>query len=234
MPEQRIGGQLIESAGRRRRAARPVLVSLLVHGTLIGTAIAATGHGRVYRWSRERVEAVQLARLSPAPPASAARDKHAPAARGFQVLQAPELSTTLPPVDLIRAATVAEDFSGIGIAGGIAGGVAAAALSAAGPALIEGSIADDAPYLLPGQIGPDYPDVLRAAAPDGYVLVRFVLDTLGNVEPPTLDVIQATHPLFVTSVRSAMERLRFAPARYSGKRVRARMEQRFEFHLAAR
>jgi TonB family protein len=95
-------------------------------------------------------------------------------------------------------------------------------------------VADDAPYLLPGQFGPEYPDMLRAAAPDGYVLVRFVLDTLGNVEPPTLAVVQATHPLFVSSVQSALTRLHFAPARFSGKRVRARMEQRFEFHLAGR
>lgn len=214
---------------------RPVLVSVVAHGALIALAIAGSGHPRMYRGRHEVVEAVQLARLSPAATPHVARaTPAAPPPRGFQVLQAPELSTTLPPVDVTRPATVVEDFSGKGIAGGKSGGVAAAQLRDVGPWFIESSVADDAPYLLPGQIGPDYPDVLRDAAPDGYVLVQFILDTLGNVEPPTLAVVQATHPLFVSSVRSALTRLHFAPARFSGKRVRARMEQRFEFHLAGR
>ena len=235
MSEQRICGQLIESAARRRRGTRPLVASVVTHGALIALAVAGTRHPRVYRARHEPVEAVQLARLSPAPAPRTAQPTHAaPAPRGFQVLQAPDIATTLPPVDLTQPATVAENFTGKGIAGGIAGGVAAAELRDVGPGYIESSVADDAPYLLPGQIGPDYPDVLRDAAPDGYVLVRFVLDTLGNVEPPTLAVVQATHPLFVRSVQSALTRLHFAPARFSGKRVRARMEQRFEFHLAGR
>jgi hypothetical protein len=63
-------------------------------------------------------------------------------------------------------------------------------------------------------------------------VVRFVVDTLGRVEPPSLDIVQSSHPLFLASVRTALDHLRFLPARFSGRRVRVRMEQRFEFHFA--
>ena len=38
----------------------------------------------------------------------------------------------------------------------------------------------------------------------------------------------------VADLRTALDRLRFLPARFSGRPVRVRMEQRFEFHLAGR
>jgi hypothetical protein len=62
-------------------------------------------------------------------------------------------------------------------------------------------------------------------------VVRFVVDTLGRVEPPSLDIVQSSHPLFLASVRTALDHLRFY-RRFSGRRVRVRMEQRFEFHFA--
>jgi hypothetical protein len=40
--------------------------------------------------------------------------------------------------------------------------------------------------------------------------------------------------LFTDAVRHALERLRFSPAAVGGRKVRVRMEQRFEFHLAGR
>jgi hypothetical protein len=40
-------------------------------------------------------------------------------------------------------------------------------------------------------------------------VVRFVVDTLGRVEPPSLDIVQSSHPLFLASVRTALDHLRF-------------------------
>jgi len=181
----------------------------------------------------ERVAAVNVGAFHSAPvpqrqPASKAR-------QGFQVLEAPhEVPTTLSLASLQAPATIPEDFTGYGAADGKAVGIAVApeVTVARGDEPIEGAFADQMPYMLPGQMGPTYPPLLRDRGPDGLVVVRFVIDTLGRVEPPSLDVVQSSHPLFLASVRTALDRLRFLPARFSGRRVRARMEQRFEFHLA--
>ncbi|MGH7619670.1 MAG: TonB family protein, partial [Gemmatimonadaceae bacterium] len=130
-----------------------------------------------------------------------------------------------------RPATLAEDFSGVGIMGGVA--AAPLELVRARSEPIDGDQADQSPYLLPGQMGPPYPEALRAGRLDGVVIVQFVLDTLGRVEAPSFNVVTATHPAFAASVRSALARLRYLPASLAGRRVRARVEQRFEFHLAA-
>ena len=87
--------------------------------------------------------------------------------------------------------------------------------------------------MLPGQMGPAYPEPLRDDRPDGLVVVRFVIDTLGHVESPSLKVIHASHPLFLDAVRVVARAAAIPPGRYSGQRVRVRMEQRFEFHLAS-
>jgi TonB family protein len=144
------------------------------------------------------------------------------------------MSISLP--DLKEPTTTPEDFTGTGTAGGFSlpiGVAPLAPLTGSGEP-IDGSSADNPPYMMPGQMGPSYPAELRGDAPDGLVVVRFVIDTLGKVEAPSIRVLESTHPNFLASVRVALDRLRFTPARLSGQRVRVRMEQRFEFHLSGR
>lgn len=233
-----IGGHLFESAAARRSAARPALVSLLVHSGLISVAVWLAVDPRSAKAARpEETAIVELAAFRPPPaPAVGAPTPKTPPPRGFQILAAPaDLPTELPKLELTKPVTIPEDFTGVGVAGGV--GVVAAPLSAGGPRAsdpLDGNAVDQPPFLLPGQMGPVYPEMLRNDAPDGVVVVRFVVDTLGRVEQPTLAVVRASNPLFFFSVQTALDHLRFSPARFSGQRVRVRMEQRFEFHLANR
>ncbi len=233
MTAQLIGGRLLESTPRRARRGRPAMASTVVHAGLVALAVWGTmpkppGPAHL----AEHVSLVplpQFARAKPPerpPPADRVRQHE------FKVLEAPpDVPTRIPPVDLTRPATVVEDFTGKGVPVH----VAEVSLVRAGPRTdpIDGDAADQSPYLLPGQMGPPYPEELRDDRPDGVVVVRFVIDTLGRVEAPSLKVVAATHPLFAASVRSTLGRLRYLPASLSGRRVRVQMEQRFEFHLAA-
>lgn len=240
MHPQLIGRHLMESAPRPRRGARPLLASVATHGALTALAVVATLHPPVRDDdSAERVQVVDLSRFAPPTPSQIRARKAAVSqvpARGFQVVVAPpEVPISLPTVEATKPAVTPEDFTGRGILGGVAAGVGAALLAPTeafnGP--IEGSAADEPPYLLPGQMGPAYPDLLRDDRPDGLVVVRFVIDTLGRVEAPSIKVMQASHPLFLDAVRASLGRLKFLPGQFSGKRVRVQMEQRFEFHLAS-
>jgi periplasmic protein TonB len=210
-----------------------------VHGVLIGAALGAVSPGPLTGARRERVEIVDLPVIHPRSAAPAeSHSVAAPWREGFQVLTPPmEVPTTLPGLDVAQPHTIEDDFSGRGLAGGVAGGISVAALPASGYQSgdpIDGKLADVPPYLLPDQMGPDYPDELRDVAMDGIVVVRFVLDTLGRPEPGSIAVVSATNAAFVTQVRTSLGRLRFTPAKLVGRLVRARIEQRFDFHLASR
>ena len=236
MPEHLIGRQLMESAPRARRGVRPLLLSTAVHAVVVALSIWATLEAKPDDHSpRERVEVVDVGVFRSTPPAAPRAAQRAE--QGFQVLEAPrEVPTTISLASLKEPSTIPEDFSGRGVAGGETGGivVSSAVAIARSDEPIDGALADQPPYMLPGQMGPTYPAPLRQDAPDGLVVVRFVIDTLGRVESPSLAIVQSSHPLFLASVQSALDHLRFLPARFSGRRVRVRMEQRFEFHLAGR
>jgi TonB family protein len=233
MTAQLIGGRLLESTPRRARRARSAVASTAIHAGLIAFAVWQTippppepAH------LAEHVSIVPLPQFARAKPPERPPSAEKLRAHEFNVLEAPpDVPATIPPVDLTRPATVAEDFSGKGIP------VHVADVSLVKPSarndLIDSEAADQSPYLLPGQMGPPYPEELRDDRPDGVVIVRFVIDTLGRVETPSLKVIAASHPLFAASVRATLGRLRYLPASMSGKHVRVQMEQRFEFHLAA-
>lgn len=234
MIAQLIGGHLPESAPRRSRGAGSAAVaSTVVHVALVGLAVSITGMPRLVRERMaERVATVRLPTISPE--RAPERVRSTPRTAGFQVLAPPKLdvSPSIPPIDLTRPATHEEDFTGKLVAGGVAG-PSAPRLTFARNDPIDGTLADESPYLLPGQMGPSYPEALRDDRPDGVVVVRFVIDTLGRVEVPSFKVVAATNPLFEASVRSAIDRLRYMPASQDGHPVRVKLEQRFEFHLAA-
>lgn len=81
---------------------------------------------------------------------------------------------------------------------------------------------------------PEYPAMLRQAAAEGEVHVRFVVDTVGRVEPTSIEIVRATHPLFGAAVQRWLSRNRYLPAEVSGRPVRQVVEQRIEFTLRQR
>jgi len=240
MSARLIGQHLLESAPRSTRGVRPLFVSSSVHGVLIAATVWSTMDARpaTLEYRAEPVAIVDLAAFRPPKRAAAATAQDARRAeRGFRVLVAPtQVPASISIPDFKEPVTIPEDFSGEGVAGSVAapGIVPLALISSRASEPIDGALADRPPYMLPGQMGPSYPTALRSSAPDGVVIVRFVIDTAGLVEPPSLAIVESSHPLFLASVRSALGRIRFLPARFSGRPVRVRMEQRFEFHLAGR
>jgi Gram-negative bacterial TonB protein C-terminal len=234
MPEHLIGRHLMESAPRTNRGVRLLMLSTAVHAAALAVSLSLTLEARPNAChSRGARRRGRRRHFHPTPTPSPQTASNAQLS--LQVLNEPlEVSTSLSLAALRAPSTIPEDFSGRGVAEGHAPVIVAApaVMVARDDEPIEGALADQPPYLLPDQMGPTYPPSLRDRAPDGLVVVRFVIDTLGRVEPPSLDIVRSSHPLFLASVRTALDHLRFLPGRFSGRRVRVRMEQRFEFHLA--
>jgi TonB family protein len=85
--------------------------------------------------------------------------------------------------------------------------------------------------LLPGSLGPRYPDMLRSSNVQGDVLVEFVVDTMGRADTTTIRVIRSTHDMFTASVRAILPQLQFSPAEVAKRKVKQLVQMPFEFHL---
>lgn len=81
------------------------------------------------------------------------------------------------------------------------------------------------------QPAPAYPPILRAAGIAGRVVVEFVVDTTGMVEPMSLRVVEASNRGFERSAREAALGARFTPARAQGRRVRQLVRQGVSFRI---
>ena len=84
----------------------------------------------------------------------------------------------------------------------------------------------------PGSPAPRYPDELRTTRIQGEVLARFVVDTLGRVEPGSFEVLKASNARLSQAVRDALPSMRFVPAEVSGHKVRQVVQQPFMFVLS--
>ena len=85
-----------------------------------------------------------------------------------------------------------------------------------------------------GSPTPHYPELLRAARLEGRVDVRFVVDTLGRIEPASPVILESTDPRFTAAVRDVLPRLRFTPALAAGRKVRMMVEMPFVFRIEGR
>jgi TonB family protein len=65
-----------------------------------------------------------------------------------------------------------------------------------------------------------YPRLLKDAGVGGTVVVRFVVEEDGTVDPRTAKLVENTHPDLVDPTLKALERFRFRPARLAGRNVR--------------
>ena len=74
-----------------------------------------------------------------------------------------------------------------------------------------------------------YPPSLFAAGVEGFVIAEFVVDSTGDIEPKTMNIVSGTHPLFVAAVTQALERANYSPAVKDGRQVRQLVHQPFSF-----
>jgi protein TonB len=85
----------------------------------------------------------------------------------------------------------------------------------------------------PASAAPVYPAALESRGVEGYVIVRFVVDSTGRVDMASVMTVEATAPEFDRAVRDAMPGMRFRPAKVGQRAVRQLAEQLFRFEVAA-
>lgn len=232
---------LIESKPTKQRSLGGSVISTIFHVLVIAGSIYATANAGIEEPEEvvQKVDFVEVKQDEPPPPepeeqAPPPPDVVAapPPPKGFQVLAAPvNIPDVIPEIDLSKAITNEDDFSGKGVAGGVASGV----VGGVAP------VVQDQPYFdfqvekpaasAPGSPGPRYPDILRSGGVEGEVLAQFVVDTTGRVEVATFRVLRSTHALFEQAVRSSLPNMRFLPAEVGGRKVKQLVQQPFVFNL---
>ncbi len=80
-------------------------------------------------------------------------------------------------------------------------------------------------------VSPRYPDALKSVNVEGEVIVRYIVDARGRVEPGSIEILSTAHKLFSDAVRRALLDMRFRAAEANGQAVRQLVEQPFRFRL---
>jgi TonB family protein len=83
----------------------------------------------------------------------------------------------------------------------------------------------------PNSEGPVYPPEMLEKGIEGVALMRFTVDADGGVDVATIRIIMATDSAFALAARTALPKMRFRPAWYSGRPVAQLVEQAFTFRI---
>ncbi len=232
---------LLESEAKKTKRSGSTIVSFALHFAAVGALVVATANAgqQIMEEKQEKIEFVEVKKDEPPPEPEKAPPPPdvvaaPPIAKGFQVLQAPDvIPLEIPDIDLSRKVTDEADFSGKGVAGGIAKGVVG------GTAQVPQG---DTPYfefqvekpaaMAAGSNQMVYPEMLRSAQVEGTVLASFVVDTSGRAEMGTFKVLRSDHELFTNAVKNALPKIRYLPAEVGGRKVKQLVQQPFVFSLA--
>jgi len=114
-------------------------------------------------------------------------------------------------------------------------------MSAGGPGLTRGDSSGlgsvlaaaevDQPAEAIHQPKPRYPPALQQAGIEGRVLVEFIIDTLGHVEPTSLRVVESSNVGFEPAAGETLRSSVFRPARVQGRPVSQRAIQAVAFRI---
>lgn len=221
-------------SSRTKREVAPVrgLMVAAVHGVLIAGAIRATTvpppappppRMDTTAFITETPRAIPAVPSGPSSPGSAFVEL-----RPLDLTLAPaNMPTTLPPIDpgppfdpdrLRRVLSVGGPGPTRGDSTGFGGVLAQADV--------------DQPAEAIHQPKPKYPPVLQQAGLEGRVLVEFIIDTLGHVEPASLRVLESSNAGFEAAAGETLRRSVFRPARVQGRPVRQRTIQAVGFRIA--
>lgn len=214
--------------------ASHALTSAAVHAALIAASILLTARAAVPTTGPgPSTTMIYLPPVRPADPVASST---------VEPVSAPALSLpsidpiplpTVGPISTSSAATIPVVRSALGLPGGPGAGADPTWLTSpgAGGAWTAAEVDDPVDMLEAGRLV--YPSVLERAGVTGRVVVEFVVDTLGRVEPRTLRVVSSTHPAFDQAAIDAVLGTRFRPARVRGQPVRQLARQQLSF-VAAR
>jgi protein TonB len=234
-----VFNNLIESKPTKQRSFGATTISLVSHVGLIALSIFATANAGEKKEEEvvQKIDFVEVAKDEPPPPKEEPPPPPPdavvapPLAKGFQVLAAPiSIPDVIPEIDLSKALTNEDDFSGKGVAGGIAAGVVGGTVVNADQTYFDFQV-EKPVASAPGTTSPRYPDILRSAGVEGKVTAQFEVDTTGRVIISTFRVISKDHDLFETAVRNAPPNMRFIPAEIGGRKVKQLVQQPFVFAI---
>ncbi|MDQ2666244.1 MAG: TonB family protein [Gemmatimonadota bacterium] len=231
---------LVESRAVRPRSARGMATSIALHSLLIAGAVALTHPTRVDARPKPTHEIPPVYVPAPTP----LRDNHQPptvpltrqpAGPTMTTIHIPTPAiayTTLPPIDFDGPALPPDRVV-------IGAGLTELSVAARGEptdgfgggAVLDAGVVDRVPRIIGNAPAPRYPDTLRQGGETGQVVVRFVVDTLGRAEMGDVVVVEATHPLFASAVKTALATYRFTPGEASGRKVRTLVQLPFRFTL---
>jgi len=238
---------LPESSRRRQHATGGTLLSTAFHIVAIGGAVVTTGLSAPSTAGRVdpdgRIDIVYVPQEEPHPLATRHRIERASMT---QVSQATPAVEEIPTLNL-DAVGIPPSTVTLGVPSGARlepvdvfrdGSPCATVADCAGPGargdapLTAGAV--ERRVALRRGAEPRYPALLASAGVEGRVVLRFVVDTLGRVEPASIIVSSTDHPLFAQSARDALRGARFDPAEVGGHTVRQLVEQAFAFELRGR
>ena len=257
--------KLLESKPEnKKRSPGGTIFSIVLHLTILFLAVFATARAGVRKAEKPRetkVSFVEVKKDEPPPPKKeppkeapkpkaptpkvvnlpALPKEVAPApAKGFKVVPpVVNIPTNLPTIDLSKAITNENDFSGKGVAGGSDKGVKGGTGKDGDIGKLAG-LADHGPYMefqvekpvvKIGGEAPDYPSSLKDSGVEGQVLAQFVVNESGRYEGGTLKILSSSNPAFTAAVKDALPRMRFSAAQIGGKKVQQLVQMPFQFHL---
>jgi protein TonB len=226
--------QLLESKAKKQKMAGGTTFSIVLHTLLIGAAVYATARAGVKdeKAKSERSQCVEMKKEPPKVPDKPPPPKEVvvkpPPPKGFQVLRAPvKIDIKIPEIDLSKAITNENDFSGKGVKGGTGNGVVGG-IANTNQTYFEFQVEKPAESM-PDNPKPKYPSVLESSGIAGEVQAQFVVRSDGKADMDTFKVLKSTNELFTQAVKNVLPRMRFSPAQIGGKPVNQLVQQAFQF-----
>ena len=225
--------QLIESKAQKQKMAGGTVFSIVLHTVLIAGAVYATARAGV-KDEKSKAEKIQFVEMKKEPPKP---DKppppkevivKPPPPKGFQVLRAPvRIDIKIPEIDLSKAITNENDFSGKGVKGGTGTGVVGG-IANTNQTYFEFQVEKPAEMIQDGT-KPKYPSVLESSGIAGEVQAQFVVRSDGKADMESFKVLKSTNELFTQSIKNYLPRAHFSPAQIGGKPVNQLVQQSFQF-----
>lgn len=226
--------QLIESKAKRQKMAGGTVFSLVLHTVLITGAVYATAKAgsKDEKAKAEKIQFVEMKKEPPKVPDKPPPPKEVvvkpPPPKGFQVLRAPlKIDIKIPEIDLSKAITNENDFSGKGVKGGTGNGVVGG-IANTNQTYFEFQVEKPAEMLAESP-KPKYPSVLESSGIAGEVQAQFVVSSAGKADMDSFKVLKSTNDLFTQAVKNVLPRMKFSPAMIGGKPVNQLVQQSFQF-----
>ncbi|MGH7678764.1 MAG: TonB family protein [Gemmatimonadaceae bacterium] len=217
---------LLESRAERPPRGPWTLTSTVLHAALITGAVALTLRDVMPTPDAPEVVSLVLPRqLASAPRTATPPRVAAPTSLTFRQIQVTVPAITAPEVSPRQLPVVGDSIGGAGMPN-LFPSAPAVGDSVYRPHFVERQVLPRA-----DNPRPVYPPSLRAAMVEGSVVVQFVVDTTGRVEPQSISILHSTHEQFSHSARQWLTRTRYAPAEIRGRPVRQLVQQEVAFTL---